>query len=192
VRRPRPRSRELEERDLPSAARETAVDRSLVGEAIRLQELLGNASATEVLARSPLGRDPAGTEAAPAKGGEEQKGGTYTLTLAEIGTFDVLSASWGAFGGGSGTGSTGKEPKPADLSASKKQDKYTPKIMQALAHGQTIATAELRLEGGGNAITLKLKKGLFTSYQTSEGEPPLEHFSLTFEEHEYDYGEKAK
>ena len=98
----RRRADEPDAREQDETAKETAAGRTLAGEAVRLQELLGNASATEVLARSPLRRDTAGTEAAPKKSGEkdEPKDGVYTITMSDIGTFELQSWSWGTTSGG--------------------------------------------------------------------------------------------
>jgi hypothetical protein len=118
----RRRADEVGARDLEGTGKETAGERTLAGEAVRLQELLGNASATEVLARSAVQRDPAGAEAAPAKAGEkeEPKGVVYTITMSDIGTFELLSWSWGVGTAGSaesGGGGPGKQTV-RDISAS--------------------------------------------------------------------------
>jgi type VI protein secretion system component Hcp len=172
---------------------ETSADHGLSDEALRLQGLIGNAKATAAIARSPLQRDTAGTEeAAPMKAGEEPKGVTYTMTMADIGTFDLLSWSWSVTGGGGAeSGGSGKH-KPSDLSATKKADEFTPKLMQYASSGRHIATVELRTQRGGEAFVIKLKDVLISSYQTGDGQPPIETFVLTFAEIEYEFNEGKK
>jgi type VI secretion system secreted protein Hcp len=187
-------------RKRPSApVDEAAAERGLPDETLRLQELIGNANVTEAIARSPLQRDTAGTEAAPAKEGEkeEPKGVVYTMTMADIGTFELLSWSWGVSSGGSGGSGESAPGKHTvrDLTATKKADEQTAKLMQYAATGKHIATVELRTSRGGEAFVIKLKDVIVTSYQTggsSGDDVPLETFGLSFAEIEYEFSEGKK
>jgi hypothetical protein len=103
VRRSRKFEEELAVRKRPSAPVDGVTgEHGLAEETLRLQERVGNATTTELIARSALQRDTAGTEAAPAKDGEEEKGVVYTMTMADVGTFDVLSWSLSTTSGDSG------------------------------------------------------------------------------------------
>jgi type VI secretion system secreted protein Hcp len=194
------RSRKLEEeaarRGRPSPPVEAAADEhSLPGEALRLQELVGNAGTTALIARSALARDTAGTEAIPTKEGEKEppKGVVYTMTMADVGTFELLSWSWGATssGGGESGGGPGKHAA-RDLVATKAADKQSAKLMQYAASGQRIATVELRTEKGGSTFVIKLKDVIISSYQTGGGDPPMDTFGLTFAEIEYEFSEEKE
>ena len=192
----RRRDEDARTRELGETGKETAGERTLAGEAVRLQELLGNVSATEVMARSLLQRDTSGTEAAPAKAGEERKDAvTYAMTVSDIGTFDLLSWSWGGDTGASGGGGGPGKHTVRELSATKRQDKHTPVLRQHADSGQHIASVELRGQRGGESITVKLKDVLVTGYTSGVGEggaDPIETFTLAFAEIEYDYGGKPK
>jgi type VI protein secretion system component Hcp len=189
----RRRERDEEARDLREAAKETAGERSLAGEAVRLQELIGNASTTEVIARSPLQRDGAGTEA-PAKVDEEPKeNATYTMTVADVGTFDLTSWTWATSGDGAGGGGSGPgKANIRDLVSTKRNDGHTAKLMQYASSGQHIKTVELRSQRSGVSLTMKLKDVNITSFQVNQGDPPTETFALTFAEIEYEHSEKGK
>ena len=199
MRRSRKFEEELAVRKRPTApVDQAAEEHGLADEALRLQELVGNASTTEAIARSALLRDAAGTEAVPAKEGEKEppKGVVYTITMADIGTFELLSWWWGTTsGGGSGSGGGPGKHAAKDLSATKKADEHTPKLMQYAASGQRIATVELRTSRGGEAFVIRLKDVLVTTYQTgdgSKGDDPVEMFGLTFAEIEYEFSDEKK
>jgi type VI protein secretion system component Hcp len=195
VRRSRKHEEELAVRTRPAGRVDEAADEhSLAGELLRLQELVGNANTAAAIARSPLQRDAAGTEAAPAKGGaEEPQGVVYTMTVADVGTFELESWSWGATDSGTGGGGGGPgKARFTELSATKKSDKFTPKLMQYAATGQHIATVELRTQKGGEMFVIRLKDVLVSSFQSPGGDPPLDTFMLTFAELEWELGEKGK
>jgi hypothetical protein len=161
----RRRPEDLPDRELGETGKETAGERTLAGEAVRLQELLGNANATEVMARSLLQRDTAGTEAAPAKAGEEGKDAvTVRDDVSGIGTFDLLSWSWGGDTGASGGGGGPGKHTVRELSATKRQDKHTPMLRQYADSGRHIASVELRAQRSGDTFTIKLKDVLVTGY----------------------------
>ena len=199
MRRSRRFEEELARRGRPSApVDEAKAEHGLADEALRLQELVGNANTTEAIARSALQRDPAGAEAAPAKEGEKEapKGVVYTMTMADIGEFELLSWSWGTTSGGGGEsgGGPGKHAVK-DLVATKKADKLTPKLMQYASSGQHIATVELRTTKGGEAFVIKLKDVNISSFQTGDGGQggePIETFGLTFAEVEFEFSEEKK
>lgn len=200
MRRSRKYEEELAVRGRPSAPVDEAGDEhGLSDETLRLQELIGNANVSEAIARSPLQRDAAGTEAVPAKEGEkeEPKGVVYTMTMADIGTFELLSWSWGvtdARGGESGGGAGPGKHTVRDLTASKRGDKQTAKLMQYAASGQHIATVELRTTRGGEAFVIKLKDVIVSSYQTGggDGDTVIDTFGLTFAEIEFEFSEGKK
>jgi type VI secretion system secreted protein Hcp len=192
VRKTRKHREDLLERQPTNGDRERIEEGGLAGEALRLQELVGNASTTELIARSPLLRDETATEATPAKSGEEEKGAAYTMTMSDIGTFDLLAFSWGTSNAGtSESGSTGKgEKQHSDLHATKKGgDESSAKIMEHAASGRHIATVELLMKKDGKTYaTITLKDVMVSSFQTSSGgDAPVETFSLTFAEIEYKY-----
>lgn len=189
----RRRPEDLPDRELGETGKETAGERTLAGEAVRLQELLGNVSATEVMARSALQRQATETEAAPAKSGEEpDKAHTYTMTLGDIGTFDVVSWSPSVGNEGSTGGGGGAEKADfSELSVTKRADALSPRIRLAATEGQHIATAELRAQKSGAVFVLKLEDVLITAYQANlDADPPLETITLNFAESEYEHGDK--
>ena len=187
------RSRKLEEelvlRRKPSApVDEAEAGHGLADEALRLQELVGNANTTAAIARSALYRDEAKTEAEPMSDG----GSGYTMTVADVGTFDLVSWSWaehstGASGGGGG--GPGKV-KFTELIASKKSDASSPKLMLLSATGQHISTVELQTQKGGKRLVIKFKDVLVSSAQQGHGD--VETYNFTFADLEFDTGEKDK
>ena len=187
------RSRKFEEelaiRKRPSApVDEAAEEHGLADEALRLQELVGNANTTQVLARSALQRDEAKTEAEPMS----DAGSGYTMTVADVGTFEVVSWSWAEHGtgaSGGGGGGPGKV-KFTELIASKKSDASSPKLMQLSATGQHISTVELVTQKGGKRLVIKLKDVLVSS--ASQGHGDVETYNFTFADLEFDTGEKDK
>ena len=113
--------------------------------------------------------------------------------MSDIGTFELLSWSWGTTSpGGSESGGGPGKHAARDLSATKKADEHTPKLMQYAATGQHIATVELRTSKGGQAFAIKLKGVVVNSYQTGSGDPPVDTFGLAFEEIEYELSEGKK
>jgi type VI protein secretion system component Hcp len=196
VRKSRKYRDDLLDREAPSVGPDVTEERGLADETLRLQELVGNANTTELIARSPLQRNETAADAAPAKSGEEEKGSVYTMTMADIGTFDLMSFSWGTSSvGAQGPGPTGKEQqKHSDLVATKKGgDEASAKIMQRAADGKHIATVEVVMKKDGKTYaTITLKDAYVTSFQTSgSGDQPLETFSLTFAGIEYKYEPEA-
>jgi type VI protein secretion system component Hcp len=194
VRRSRKQEDELRARELGETGKETAGERSLAGEATRLQELLGNARTTAVLDRSALQRDTT-TEAAPAKNeAEARKGSSYVMTMSNgIGTFDLESVSFGGPGSapeGPGSGDREEEPRKFnDLHATKKTDAASPKLMEFARDGKTIDEVKVVLARDGKPyLTITIKNAVISSFSTSgsSGEP-FESFSLNFTEVEYDY-----
>jgi hypothetical protein len=178
VRRSRRPDDELRARELPSGGRETAGERSLAGEAVRLQELVGNAKTTALL------RD-ATAEAAPVKeGAEERAGSVYTMTLSDIGTFDVESLSFGAARStpGPGTGGEEKQPQPTELVASKKQDEHSAKLMEYAGKSKPIDTVEIVMQSGGKVLMkIELKNVVIANYSVGTGGPDaIETFTLNF------------
>ena len=111
---------------------------------------------------------------------------------------DVLSWSWGAaqsgtmaYGGGGGAGKASVQ----DFSFSMKENKASPRLLQACLTGEHIAegTLEARKAGGKPETFLKvvLKDLLVSSFQTggSWGDPiPVNQISINFSEIEYEYG----
>jgi type VI protein secretion system component Hcp len=176
---------ELRPRELGETGKETAGERSLAGEAVRLQELLGNANATEVMASSLLQRD-ATAEAAPAKkGAEEQAGSTYVVTMSnDIGTFELESVSFGAGRAAPGAerGGEGKEPPVSEVVATKKADAHSPKLLEFAAKSKPIDRVEIVMRSGGKVhLTVVLTNVVIANYQAgSGGSDPIESFTLNF------------
>lgn len=195
MRRSRKYEEELAVRRRPDDAPvDQAVDEhGLAEEALRLQELIGNTNTTAAIARSPLQRDTAGTEVEPAKGGEEPPKGVYTMTVADVGTFDLVSWSWGSTDSGAGGGGAGPgKAKFTELIATKVTDKLSPELMQYASTGRHIATVELRTQQGAQAFGIKFKDVLISGFRQNDGDPPTETLTLDFAEMEWDLGEKGK
>jgi type VI secretion system secreted protein Hcp len=199
MRRSRKFDEELAVRKRPTApVDQAAEEHGLADEALRLQDLVGNASTSQAIARSALLRDAAGTEAAPAKEGEKEppKGVVYTVTMADIGTFELLSWSWGTTNsGGSESGGGPGKANVRDLVATKAADQHTAKLMQYASTGQHIATVELRTTKGGDAFVIRLKDVNISSFQMGDGsggDAPTETFGLAFAELEYEFSEEKK
>jgi hypothetical protein len=196
VRRSRKRDEDLQTRELGETAKETAGERSLAGEATRLQELLGNARTTAAIGRSALSRDATGTEAAPAKKGEEErKGSSIVMTMSnDIGTFDLESLSLGGVGKGTqGPGSGGREeedqPKVTELSATKKTDKTSSKLMEFATKGKKIDEVKIVMAREGKAyLTITIKNAVISSFSSgSDRGEPFDSFALNFTEIQYEY-----
>jgi type VI secretion system secreted protein Hcp len=110
---------------------------------------------------------------------------------------DLLSWSWGAaqagtmaYGGGGGAGKASVQ----DISFSMKENKASPKLLNACLSGQHIAKAVLlaRKAGGEprNFLQVTLEEVLVSSYQTggSWGDPvPVNQISLNFARLTYEY-----
>jgi type VI protein secretion system component Hcp len=190
MRRSRTFEEELAVRKRPSApVDEAAEEHGLADEALRLQELVGNANTTAAIARSALQRDETATEAEPMSG--DATG--YTMTVADVGTFELVSWSWGSSDSGAGGGGAGPgKAKFTELSATKKNDEHSPKLQNHSATGQHIKTVELQTQRGSQRLVIRLKDVLVASYQMGGGDPPLETMTLTFAELEWDTGEKDK
>jgi type VI protein secretion system component Hcp len=195
VRRSRRSRDELEARELDGTAKEQAGERSLAGEAVRLQELLGNASTTGVIERSALQRETA-TEAEPAKGGDDVKASGVVMTVADVGSFPLESFSWGA--SKPPPPPRGKEDekeeknKPTELLATKKHDDHSAKLHLIATEGRPISEVVVVLHGadGKPYLTIKLKGVLISSY-TMGGDPgggdAYENFSLVFDDFEQEF-----
>jgi type VI protein secretion system component Hcp len=190
MRRSRKFGEELAFRKRPSApVDEAAEEHGLADEALRLQELVGNANTTQVLARSALQRDETATEAEPMSG--DATG--YTMTVADVGTFELVSWSWGSSDSGAGGGGAGPGKATfTELSATKKHDEHSAKLMQHSATGQHISTVELHTQKAGQRLVIKLKDVLVDSFQMGDADPPIETMTLSFAELEWDTGEKDK
>ena len=116
------------------------------------------------------------------------------MTMADIGTFELLSWSWGTTNsGGSGSGGGPGKANVNDLGATKAADQHTPKLMQYAASGQRTSTVELRTTKGGDVFVIRLEDVLVSSFQTgdgSRGDAPTDTFGLTFAEMEYEFSEE--
>jgi type VI protein secretion system component Hcp len=173
----------LRARELAETGKETAAERSLAGEAVRLQELVGNASTTALLDRS-LQRDTT-AEAAPAKkGAEEQAGSSYVVTMSNyIVTFELESVSFGAGIDSQGPGSGEEKESPvSEVVAMKKADEHSPKLMEFAAKSKPIDRVEIVLRSGGKVqMTIVLTNVVIANYQAgSGGSDPIETFTLNF------------
>jgi len=191
VRRSRKQDEELRARELGEAGKETAGERSLAGEAVRLQELLGNAKTTAVIDRAALQRD-ATAEAAPANKGEETKGATYEMTMSnDIGTFALESVQ---FGGPAppGRGTKEKEeeqPQISDLHATKKMDAKSAKLMEYASKGRTIDEVKVVMARDGKPyLTITIKNASISNFSNSAtGGEPYDSFSLTFSDVKFEF-----
>lgn len=158
-------------REQPSRGEEIAEDRGLSGAALKLQELVGNTAATALLSRTELQRDAAPTKPAkppPQEKPKERAGGTYTLTVSDVGTFQILSFSWisaqsGVGGAGSGGGGA---HQPKGVVVSKYADEHSPKLIQHVSDGRPVAEVVLVVTADGQSVTFKLKNAHITNYQT--------------------------
>jgi hypothetical protein len=185
VRGSRKRDEDFQARELGETSKETAGERSLAGEATRLQELLGNTNVAALIGRSALLRD-ATAEAAPAKkGAEEQAGSSYEITMSnDIGTFELESVSFG--GGraapGPGSGKDDKEAPVSEVVAMKKADEHSPKLMEFAAKSKPIDRVEIVMRSGGKVqMTIVLTNVVIANYQAgSGGSDPIESFTLNF------------
>lgn len=119
-----------------------------------------------------------------------------SLTLEGVGTFQVLAYSWGASqsgtthqGGGGGAGTANFQ----DLAVTKYLDGTSPLLLQHVATGAIIPTAELTVATkAGPVVSFSLAVILVTSLSTggSEGEDMLtENLSLNFREFTYTVGD---
>jgi hypothetical protein len=113
-----------------------------------------------LLARAPEEGADAAPEAASKDAGAR-------CTVSGIGAMELASYSAGPeYGGGSGAGGP---PPPLLISATTKQGKHTPKLMQAVANGSRHA-----VELVDRGMSWAGKEGLFLSYQAVDdqsGEP---------------------
>jgi hypothetical protein len=196
VRRSRKQDEELRARELGELGKETAGERTLAGEAVRLQELLGNAKTTAAIGRSALLRDATGTETAPAnKGEEERKGGSLVMTMSnDIGAFDLESLSFGGVGKGvQGPGGGNREeedqPKVTELSATKKNDKTSSKLMEFAVKGKKIDEVKIVMAKEGKPyLTITIKNVFVSSFSSgSDRGEAFDSFALNFTEVEYKY-----
>lgn len=194
MRRSRRSRDEPEARELDGTAKEQAGERSLAGEAVRLQELLGNATTTGVLARSALQRETA-TEAEPAKGGDDVKASGAVMTVADVGSFPLESFSWGASKPPPPRGREDEKEeknKPTELLATKKHDDHSAKLHLIATEGRRISEVVVVLHGadGKPYLTIKLKGVLIASYSMA-GSPgsgeAYENFSLVFDDFEQEF-----
>jgi type VI protein secretion system component Hcp len=188
MRRSRKFEEELAVRKRPSApVDEAAEEHGLADETLRLQELVGNTNTTAAIARSALQRDTSTTEAEPMDVKGEKTSG-YTMTMSDIGTFELLSLSWGQSKPiGREEGSQGKV-QYSDLTASKRQDEFSPKLSLYAAEGKSIETVEIVLQSSRGTMTITLNQVYITGLQIGGGkgdEPGTESFTLTFGSMEY-------
>jgi type VI secretion system secreted protein Hcp len=176
-----------------SPAREAADERReapLHDGVLRLQRLLGNTAVTALISRTELQRD-----AAPAKPPPQEKkeggGATYTLTVSDVGTFELLSFSWGASQSGAGGGGTGPgKHETKDVVCTKYADKHSAKLQQYVAEGRPIAEVTLVVKSGDGSVTFRFKNVHITSYQTggSTGDvKPIETFSFEAASMEFEH-----
>ena len=121
---------------------------------LSLQRSAGNRAVGALLARAPEEPAEAKPEAASDAGAR--------CTVSGVGTMELASYSVGSeTGGASGAG---RQPTSLLLSATTKQGKHTPKLMQAQANGSRHA-----VELVDRGMTTAGADGLFLSYQTFEG-----------------------
>jgi type VI secretion system secreted protein Hcp len=191
VRRSRKQDEELRARELVETGKETAGERSLADEAVRLQELIGNTSTTALMARSALQRD-ATSEAVPADKGEKEKtGASYEMTVSnDIGTFALESVQFGgANPPGTGTNREEEQPKISDLHATKKSDAASTKLMEFAAKGKTIDEVKVVMARDGKPyLTITIKNAYISSFQNSgTGGEPYDSFSLTFTDVKFEF-----
>jgi hypothetical protein len=196
VRRSRKRDEDLRARELVETGKETAGDRSLAGEATRLQKLLGNAKTTAAIGRSALLRDTT-AEAAPAKKGEEeQAGSSYVVTMSNgIGTFELESVSFGGGRAAPGPGSGKQDEAPvSEVVATKKTDEHSTKLMEFAAKSKPIDRVEIVLRSGGKVrMTIVLTNVVIANFQAgSGGGDAYESFTLNFAGIEYKPAEPAE
>lgn len=176
-------------RELGATGKETAGERTLAGEAVRLQELIGNATTTEVIARSALQRDTA-TEAVPAKGGADKASG-IVMTMAGIGTFPLESLNLGGTSQPPPSRREEKEeqqPKPTELVASKKSDDLSAKLQHHAAQGRPISEVVVVMsKDGKHYLTITLKNVHISSFTMGGTEQAYDTFSLVFDEIEQQF-----
>ncbi len=191
----RKRGRHEEEalaREQPSRGSETAEERGLPGAALRLQELVGNTAATALLSRAELQRDAAPAKPAPAEK-KEGGGATHTLTVSDVGTFELLSFSWGASQTGAGRGGAGPgKNKVKEVVCSKYADEHSAKLVQHSAEGRPIAEVTLVMKSGDGSVTFRFKSVHITSYQRPGGgssgdTKPVETFSFQGDSMEFEH-----
>jgi type VI protein secretion system component Hcp len=195
MRRSRKFEEELAVRERPSApVDEAAEEHNLADEALRLQELVGNRNTTAAIARSALQRDETATAAEPMAGGEKASG--YTMTMSEIGTFELLSFQWGAAKPAPPQrGEKDEKPTYQDLVASKHQDEHSAKLSQYAAEGKRIEKIEIVMTTSRGTMTIILKDVYISSIQVGQGQGDAnatETFSLNFAEMEYKLPQDSK
>jgi type VI protein secretion system component Hcp len=200
MRRSRKFEEELAVRKRPAAPVDEAAEEhgGLADEALRLQELVGNTNTNAVIARSALQRDETATKADPTKGGEKA-GSMYTMTMSDIGSFELLSLAWGQSKPVGPTGPSEKEQEEkhhySDLTATRKQDALSPKLMQYAAEGRKIDTVEIVIKGGTGTMTATLKNVYISGFQIGGddgGGSAIDSFTLTFDTMEWKFPEGSK
>jgi type VI protein secretion system component Hcp len=196
MRRSRKFEEELAVRKRPAApVDEASEEHGLSDEALRLQELVGNTNTTSVIARSALQRDETATKADKKTGGEERASG-YTMTMSDIGSFDLLSLAWGQSKPIGGGGEKDEKVQYSDLVASKRQDELSPKLMQYAVQGRKIETVEVAIKTSQGTMTAIMKGVYISGLQTGDGgaggDVPTESFTLTFDTLEWKYPEGSK
>jgi type VI protein secretion system component Hcp len=168
----------------------------LAGEALRLQELLGNTNVTVLIARAPLQRDYAPT--ARGGGDKEEKSPDlpadgYVMEMSGLeGPVQLESFQWAGTTkpGGGGSGGDKDEPVPKEIIASAKSGKHSPKLVEFAAKGTSIDKVVIQLRRGGKTyMTITMKGVAISSYQAgsgAQGREPVDHFGLNANELQFE------
>jgi len=104
-----------------------------------------------------------------------------SVTIDGLGTFSVLSYSWGST---SGSGQSGPNSKVRDLSFVKLVDGLSPALSSAVASGQTFATASITIDSkNGKPTRYEMTSVLITAVSVGSSTPTgdvTENVSLHF------------
>lgn len=126
----------------------------------------GNAAVGRLIARADLQRQPPAAPPAGASGATETKGGDkaagpeYTMTVAGVGTFPLLSFQ---LSGG-------------EVVVTKYTDEHSAKLMQLAAEGRSLGEVTITAPGQ----TIKIMNAVISSFQSGGGggDKPTDTFSI--------------
>ena len=135
-------------------ARNEAAERMLA-----LQRSAGNQAVNAMLARTPDDKKP------------QERKGSETVTLPDIGTIEVTSVGIGqlanpGLGRGGGAGDKDKQSAVREITLSSHVGKHSAELQRALIDGKQM-DVEVVMQRSGGVFRLKLKAAIVSSYSTS-------------------------
>jgi hypothetical protein len=158
---PREPAHEVEREPAPAAApRQAAADRVLA-----LQSTAGNRAVAAMLAREPDAPVQADTKGPPKDKAPEAPSGPH-ITLGELGTIAIDSASVSTTGPPGGSGGSGRgrgDDRPKEIVITSRVGKHSALLQKALTDGKPM-DGEIVISG----VRIIVKGAMITSYQASD------------------------